>query len=86
MGFWNRLFGHRPTSREVAKDRLHLVLVHDRIGLSEEVLTKIQDEIINALSRYVDIDREQMDISLSQGRGESKLVANIPIRPLRAPR
>ena len=85
MGFWNRLFGKKQTSREIAKDRLQLVLVHDRFGLSEEIINKMQDEIITVLSRYVDIDHEHMDISLTRGRGQNKLVANIPIHPQRVP-
>lgn len=83
MSFWNRLFGRQPTSSKIAKDRLHLVLVHDRIGLSEEILNQIQDEIITILSRYVEIDHHNMNISLTQGRGQNKLIANIPIRPSR---
>jgi len=86
MGFWNRLFGRQPTSREIAKDRLQLVLIHDRLGLSQETIKQIQDEIIAVLSRYVDIERDKMDISLTQKRGQNKLVANIPLRPQRYPR
>lgn len=86
MGFWNRLFGRQPTSSQIAKDRLQLVLVHDRIGLSEEILNQIQQEIITVLSRYVEIDHHNMEISLTQGRAQNKLVANIPIRPPRVQR
>lgn len=85
MGFWSRLFGREPTSRETAKDRLQLVLIHDRLGLSQEAISEIQEEIITVLSRYVNIDHENMDISLTQKRGQNKLVANIPIRPQRYP-
>lgn len=86
MGFWNRLLGREPTSREIAKDRLQLVLIHDRLGLSQETISQMQEEIIGVLSRYVDIERDKMDISLTQKRGQNKLVANIPLRPQRYPR
>lgn len=86
MGFWNRLLGREPTSREIAKDRLQLVLIHDRLGLSQETISQMQEEIIAVLSRYVDIERDKMDISLTQKRGQNKLVANIPLRPQRYPR
>lgn len=86
MGFWNRLLGREPTSREIAKDRLQLVLIHDRLGLSQETISQMQEEIISVLSRYVDIERDKMDISLTQKRGQNKLVANIPLRPQRYPR
>ena len=83
MSFLDRLLGRRPTSRQVAKDRLQLVLVHDRSGLSPETMEKMRDELIAVLSKYVDINREEMEISLTQGRGQNKLTANIPIRPPR---
>ncbi len=86
MGFWNNLLGREPTSSEIAKDRLQLVLIHDRLGLSQETIGQMQEEIIAVLSRYVDIERDKMDISLTQKRGQNKLVANIPLRPQRYPR
>lgn len=86
MGFLDRLFGRAPTSSQVAKDRLQLVLIHDRFGLSEESIQQMQEELIAVLSKYVEIDRENMDIALTQGRGQNKLIANIPIRPPRGPR
>jgi cell division topological specificity factor len=84
MGFWDRLLGRRPSSGQVAKDRLQLVLVHDRTGLSPEVIEQMRDELIAVLSKYVEIDHEEMEISLSQGRGQSTLIANIPIQPPRS--
>ena len=86
MSFWDRLFGRKPASGKVAKDRLQLVLVHDRLGLSEETLRRMQEELISVLSKYVDIDRDRMDIQLTKSKEQDKLVANIPIRPQRAPR
>ncbi len=80
MGFWDTLFGRRPSSSQVAKDRLQLVLVHDRAGLSPEVMNQMRDELIAVLSKYVEINREEMEITLTQGREQNKLVANIPIR------
>lgn len=84
MSFWDRLFGRKSESGKTAKDRLQLVLVHDRselMGLTPELMDQLRDELIAVLSRYVDIDREEMDISVSQGREQSRLVANIPLRP-----
>lgn len=80
MDFLDRLLGRKPNSGQVAKDRLQLVLVHDRSGLSPEVVEQMRDEIIAVVSKYVDINREDMEFSLSQTRGQSKLTADIPIR------
>ena len=85
MGFLDRLFGSKPPSGKIAKDRLQLVLVHDRAGLSPELMDQMRDDIISVLSKYVEIDREAMDITLTQGREQNKLVANIPIRRKRVP-
>ena len=86
MNFWDRLLGRKPSSSETAKNRLQLVVVHDRYGLSDEILHQMQEEIIAVLSKYVDIDRDHMDIQLTPGREQNRLVADIPIRPMRAPR
>jgi cell division topological specificity factor len=44
MGFLNRLFGQKqPTSREIAKERLQLVLVQDRFKISPDTLDKLKD-------------------------------------------
>ena len=83
MNFWDRLLGRRPPSGQVAKDRLQLVLVHDRSGLTPDMIEEMRDEIIAVISKYVDINHEDMEFSLSQGRGQNTLIANIPIKPPR---
>lgn len=80
MGFWDKVRGGRqPSSRKVAKERLQLVLVHDRVQLSPQMLQTLKDELIETISRYVDIDRDGVEISISHDQRESRLVANIPI-------
>ncbi len=80
MGFLNRLFGRRePTSSEIAKERLQLVLVHDRIKISPATLDKMKDELITVISRYVEIEADGVQVTFTQGRRESRLVADIPI-------
>jgi cell division topological specificity factor len=84
MGFLDRLFGKRePTSREVAKERLQLVLVHDRIKLSPGMVDKLKDELIAVISRYVEIDADGVEVTLTQSRRESRLEAYIPLVPPR---
>lgn len=80
MGFWDRLLGRRePTSREIAKERLQLVLVHDRIKISPALLDKMKDELITVISRYVEIEADGVEVTFTQGRRESRLVADIPV-------
>ncbi|NOZ06192.1 MAG: cell division topological specificity factor MinE [Chloroflexi bacterium] len=80
---WNRVFRRQRRSGDVARERLQLVLVHDRAGVSPELIQTLRHEIIDVISKYLDIDQAGMEINLTQGRDRSKLVANIPIRSSR---
>jgi cell division topological specificity factor len=80
MNIFNRLLGRRePSSREVAKDRLQLVLVQDRVNLSPDKMTELKDELIKIISKYVEIDQNGIDISLTKSGRQSRLTANIPV-------
>ncbi len=80
MNMLNRLLGRgEPTSREIAKDRLRLVLVQDRVNLSADKMNELKDELIKVISKYVEIDRDGIEISLSQTARQSQLTANIPV-------
>ncbi len=58
-----RLFNkEEQKSKNVAKDRLKLVLIHDRAMLSSGVLEQMKDDIIAVISKYVDIDRDALNI------------------------
>jgi cell division topological specificity factor len=70
-----------PSSRDVAKERLQLVLVHDRTQISPALMETLKDEIIAVISKHVSIDREAVDITFTQNRRESRLQANIPLQP-----
>lgn len=81
-----KLFGKKEEkSKNIAKERLKLVLVHDRADLSPQFLDMIKGDIIRVISEYVDIDEEGLDIKLTRMKREidsttiSALVANIPI-------
>jgi len=80
MNLLNRLLGRgEPSSRDIAKDRLRLVLVQDRVNLSAEKMNELKDELIKVISKYVEIDRDGMEISLTQNARQSCLTANIPV-------
>ncbi len=80
MGFMRRLTGRdKASSREVAKQRLQLVLVHDRANIAPGLLETIKDEIINVISRHIEIDRDAVEVSFAQHGSESRLVADIPL-------
>ena len=81
---WNRLTGTpRESSATVAKHRLQLVLVQDRVKLPPEVMEAIKEEIIAVISKYVEIDKEGLEVTLTRGEDLDKLTANIPVRRAR---
>jgi cell division topological specificity factor len=85
-GFIDRLFGGRKeTSSSVAKERLQLVLVHDRSNLTPQQVDAMKEEILEVIARYVEFDRELVDIDLRTTERENMLYATVPIQPL-APR
>ncbi len=79
MGILRKLMGRGEASSHVAKRRLQLVLVHDRANISPGLLQLIKDEIINVISRHIEIDRNGVEINFSQQGRESRLVADIPL-------
>lgn len=70
----------KPTPGEVAKERLKVVLAHDRLKLNPELIQIIREEILSVVSRRLAIDEEQVQVNLSHEGGAEKLLANMPIR------
>ena len=78
-------FKKKSGSKETAKDRLKLILMHDRGDVSPELLENIKNDILEVLRKYVEIDIDQeLDLQITQTDSEfgsvPALVANIPIR------
>ncbi len=86
MSFWDRLLGREPRSGRQAKERLQLVLVHDRSNITPAMMDMLKDELITTLERHLAIDREGVEMHLTQTRRESRLVADIPLRKSRSRR
>ena len=60
-----KIFGKSgKSSREIAHDRLKVVLIHDRLSVSPEVMDKIKTDIIHVISNYVEINQKDMELSL----------------------
>ncbi|MBE5948092.1 MAG: cell division topological specificity factor MinE [Lachnospiraceae bacterium] len=79
----------KKNSGSYAKDRLKLLLVSDRANCSPELMEMIKNDIINVISKYMEIDTEALDIQITQTESDGNngavpaLYANIPIRDLR---
>lgn len=80
-----RLFFRRKSSCQIAKDRLKILLISDRVNCSPELMELIKTDIAKVISKYMKIDAENMEIQINtkgnkSGRGNKPtLYANIPI-------
>jgi cell division topological specificity factor len=66
-------------SRQEVKNRLKLVLAHDRSDLTPQMIDSMRREILEVVSKYVDLDADAMDFSLENSSRVTSLVANLPI-------
>ena len=80
IDFIQRLLGREKPSGALARERLQLVLAHDRSDLNPELLEQMRREILEVVQKYVEIDLESGDVSLETGDRVTALVANLPIR------
>lgn len=75
----DRLSG-KPKSAVTAKERLQLVLIHDRADLPPGVMENLRDEIIEVISRHIDVDKRLVHLEIAQDGREQRLVAEIPLK------
>lgn len=77
--FFGRLSGRTPSAKS-AKERLQLVLIHDRTDLTTAELEALKDDLLEVISRHVDIDPQAVQIGVERNGREQRLVADIPLR------
>ncbi len=70
-------------SKDRAKSRLKLIIAHDRASINSDVLAAMREEILDVVARYVEVDREEMEFSLSNDQRMTSLTANLPIRQIK---
>ena len=73
-------FFRRNRSAESAKERLQLVLIHDRTDLTPAELDALKDDLLEAISRHVDIEPDAVRIGVEHEGRSQRLVADIPIK------
>lgn len=79
--FLDRLLGRKgPSSADMARERLKLVLVTDRSDLSPDKLEQMQGEIIDVIRRYLQIEEAEVNIKLEHRERKTYLVADIPLQ------
>ena len=80
-----KLFKKEENSKNLAKERLKLVLIHDKANVSPQFLEMVKGEIIKVIKQYMEIDENSLDIQLTKTKSDAgdrivpALVANIPI-------
>jgi cell division topological specificity factor len=82
MSFLDKLFG-RKTSADSAKERLQLVLIHDRTDMTPAELDSLRDDLIATISRHVAIDEQNVQIDVEHDGRSQRLVADIPLKAVK---
>ncbi len=73
-----KLFG-APSSSSTAKERLRLVLMTDHLALAPEIIENMKRDLIDVISRYVEVDRDHVEVNFEQEDRALAMLANIPI-------
>jgi cell division topological specificity factor len=82
LEFFMRLF-RGESSGQTAKERLRLVLLSDHLALAPEVVEALKTDLLQVISRYVEVDEAHVDVTFEQREHEVAMLANIPIRSLK---
>ena len=73
------MFGNDKASKELAKDRLKLVLIHDRASLSPAMMDNLRRDLVEVISRYMDFDEAALDVQMAEQESMTMLEVNIPV-------
>ena len=82
MSLITRLFGSKGSKND-AKERLQLVLIHDRSDISGEAMERLRNDLIEVISSYMEIDERNIELQLEREDRSVALVANIPVRKVK---
>lgn len=80
--FVQRFFG-KPASSTTAKERLRLVLLSDHLSLAPDVVEALKRDLVEVISRYVEVDSSNCDVTFEQQDKQVAMLANIPILAMR---
>jgi cell division topological specificity factor len=82
LEFFMRLF-RGEASGQTAKERLRLVLLSDHLALAPDVVDALRADLLSVISRYVEVDEANVDVTFEQREHEVAMLANIPIKSLK---
>ena len=81
--FLDMLLWREEKSAHQAKERMKLVLIHDRTDLTPGMMETLKDELIEVISRYIEIEPGAVHIEMAQEGREQRLIADIPLKSSR---
>lgn len=79
IDFLKKLFGQYGSSGSTAKERLRLVLMTDHLELAPEMIEAMKRDLVDVISRYVEVDRDKIEVNFEQQDKALAMLANIPI-------
>jgi cell division topological specificity factor len=85
IDFLRKLFGGVQPSSATAKERLRLVLMTDHLALAPELIEQMKHDLVDVISRYVEVDRDKIEVNFEQQDKALAMLANIPILSVNRP-
>ena len=79
--FLDRILGREKSSAQQAKERLKLVIISDRTNINTGTVDALKDDLIDVISRHVEIDPAAVKIEMTQDGRQQRLIADIPLNP-----
>lgn len=79
LGFFRQTEKTEESAKEVACNRLKFVLMQDRTNLTPELMDRMRKELIELLSRYVEMDKEALELGFEQEGNQMALMLSIPV-------
>jgi cell division topological specificity factor len=77
-GFLRKFFG-KGGSKDVAKKRLKFALIYDKLEVSEDIMKDLHRDIVAVISKYFEIDKDNLQLDIQRSEDLSALVVNSPI-------
>ncbi|MFT6142450.1 MAG: cell division topological specificity factor [Myxococcota bacterium] len=82
--FLQRVLGGKQGSKNEAKQRLKVLLIHDQVNLTQAQMEQMREEVVAVIRKYVEIDDSGVDFKLDRGESGVELAASVPVRRVHA--
>lgn len=79
LGFFRQTEKEEESAKDVACNRLRVVLMQDRTNLTPELMERMRKELVELLSKYVEMDKDALELNLEQDGDQVALMLSIPV-------